>query len=557
MKKEWLVKTFALGVIVLFISSGIVSAFNIDNKPDPLNNGNWLYVGGDGPGNYTKIQDAIDNASDGDTVFVYDDSSPYYENILINKSINLIGEDNETTIIDGKNSGDTINVIADNTTISKLNIQNSSNPLWDSGIHIWSNYTNIIDNIITLNHGGGIHFEETSYYNLVSNNIISYNDRDGIKVDKRASKNDLIPDNNTFINNLITRNKWSGISFHKSCFNNITENIISYNNYRGIEISFRGDNFVSKNKIIFNNRGFGLFESPRNIVYKNDIFNNANTGFRFSHKSEYNEIFCNNISNNLNGMEIDYSNNNLISDNIFSYNQNNGIYLTDCENGNIFENEFIKNKIGVYVGESCKNNLFSDNNFSNDGFFIKSKSNSYVNNKINGKPIWYYEDESDKNIGGISSQVILLGCSNITIGNMELSNTAVGIELEGCNNCVIKSNKITNNNYFGIYIKGSNNIISRNHIVKNRIGLFWIGIKNIVKENNFILNKRDVGFHMEVGGGITTEWRRNYWDRPRILPKLVLGFKEIIIYEYYYGYVTIPIIWFGVDIFPAKIPHII
>jgi len=34
-------------------------------------NGNTLYVGGSGPNNYTKIQDAIDNASNGDTVFVY------------------------------------------------------------------------------------------------------------------------------------------------------------------------------------------------------------------------------------------------------------------------------------------------------------------------------------------------------------------------------------------------------------------------------------------------------------------------------------------------------
>ena len=33
-------------------------------------NGNTLYVGGSGPGNFTKIQDAIDNASNGKTVFV-------------------------------------------------------------------------------------------------------------------------------------------------------------------------------------------------------------------------------------------------------------------------------------------------------------------------------------------------------------------------------------------------------------------------------------------------------------------------------------------------------
>ncbi|HDN50977.1 MAG TPA: hypothetical protein ENG06_04290, partial [Thermoplasmatales archaeon] len=47
----------------------------------PLRGNTW-YVGGSGPNNYTKIQDAIDNASDGDTVFVF--NGIYYENVLIN-----------------------------------------------------------------------------------------------------------------------------------------------------------------------------------------------------------------------------------------------------------------------------------------------------------------------------------------------------------------------------------------------------------------------------------------------------------------------------------------
>ena len=63
--------------------------------------GHWLYVGGRGPGNYTKIQDAINDSSDGDTVFVFDDSAPYFESLIINKSITLLGENQNTTIIDG------------------------------------------------------------------------------------------------------------------------------------------------------------------------------------------------------------------------------------------------------------------------------------------------------------------------------------------------------------------------------------------------------------------------------------------------------------------------
>lgn len=50
---------------------------------------NVLYVGGDGPNNYTRIQDAIDEASDGDTIIVY--PGYYDENITIDKSLSIMG----------------------------------------------------------------------------------------------------------------------------------------------------------------------------------------------------------------------------------------------------------------------------------------------------------------------------------------------------------------------------------------------------------------------------------------------------------------------------------
>ena len=78
-------------IVLLLLSSGFVGVSNTAEKSSPASfDGNTLYVGGLGPGNYTTIQAAIDDASDGDTVFVYDDSSPYYEwKLLISgKSIN-------------------------------------------------------------------------------------------------------------------------------------------------------------------------------------------------------------------------------------------------------------------------------------------------------------------------------------------------------------------------------------------------------------------------------------------------------------------------------------
>jgi parallel beta-helix repeat protein len=131
--------------------------------------GNTLYVGGSGVGNYTTIQGAINDALDGDTVFVYDDSSPYYENVVVNKSIFLIGEDKDTTIIDGYENGNVVYVTANEVTISGFTIQNSGSN-WNAGIEIRSNSNIITGNTIT-NNIYGIYLNSSSDITLTGNTI--------------------------------------------------------------------------------------------------------------------------------------------------------------------------------------------------------------------------------------------------------------------------------------------------------------------------------------------------------------------------------------------------
>ncbi|MFQ6061041.1 MAG: nitrous oxide reductase family maturation protein NosD, partial [Thermoplasmata archaeon] len=87
-----------------------------------------LYVGGAGPGNYTTIQDAIDAASPGDTVYVY--SGTYFENVIINKTITLKGEDRDTTMVEGNGTADTFQVSTDFVNISGFTI-GGSGPSWE------------------------------------------------------------------------------------------------------------------------------------------------------------------------------------------------------------------------------------------------------------------------------------------------------------------------------------------------------------------------------------------------------------------------------------------
>ena len=127
MQNNMILKCLIFSIILLFIYSSFIGStmgFSIDKSQMFIYEGNTLYVGGGGSGNYSNIQDAIDNASDGDTVFVFDDSSPYYENLIVTKGIFLIGENKDTTIIDGSGDSNVIYIDADNVFVSGFTIQN-------------------------------------------------------------------------------------------------------------------------------------------------------------------------------------------------------------------------------------------------------------------------------------------------------------------------------------------------------------------------------------------------------------------------------------------------
>jgi len=275
-----------IGIFLIMLV--ITAAFSVSGKFDKHRNaiatsyqGNTLYVGGWGPNNYTKIQDAINDASDGDTVFVFDDNSPYIENLIIEKSIELIGESRDTTIIDAneQENADVILIKADDVTVKGFTLRNTASggyPDYDDGIEVWSNNNTITDNIIKDTHVG-IQLSEEVKYEGHENNLSNFNHIEG---------------------NIITENDFAGIYLIVSNNNIIKRNIISANGFYGIFLySDNCLNQIGKNTITDNRVGIFIYGGSNNTILQNHIVGNNKYGVYVSYSS-YNFINYNNLYDN-------------------------------------------------------------------------------------------------------------------------------------------------------------------------------------------------------------------------------------------------------------------
>jgi len=231
-------KGLAVGIILLFVGTGIIpsTAQDLEKPPQPTSRGHWLYVGGSGPGNYTHIQEAINNASNGDTVFVY--HGFYNEGrIYINKAINLIGENRNNTIIDSTGYVSSL-YVWDNVKISGFTIQNAGKE-----ICVFAQGNNI----------------------TISQNIICNNGDSAICL--------YIGDHNQIFDNILRNNEY-GIAIQYSDDNEIHDNQIINNKKFGILLEYNRNNRIFSNNISENNVGVALYHETLTVITKNNIYDN-------------------------------------------------------------------------------------------------------------------------------------------------------------------------------------------------------------------------------------------------------------------------------------------
>jgi parallel beta-helix repeat protein len=284
-------KTIALWIVFLFVMMSFTSISGIQIDKIIIiqsGRGDILYVGGSGPGNYSTIQDAIDNATSGDTIFVYDGSSPYQEpEIIIRKSINLIGEDKDNTVIvdnlisivhggDGVNiSGFTFNnssIFADYI-LSGIVISDNHFIGRDSGMDFYADDSFIISNTFK-NCLMPIIIEGSN--NRISDNIFMYNLEDWCAEGEIhcLDGSRLIITNNTFLN------------YDKEV-------------YRvGIRLEYTDDCIIEDNEFNGYEDAIWLWGNARNHTISHNTFINNDNGILISPGSAFNMILNNNFINN-------------------------------------------------------------------------------------------------------------------------------------------------------------------------------------------------------------------------------------------------------------------
>jgi len=226
------------------------------------------------PDDYSTIQEAINKANPGDTIYVR--AGTYYENVVVNKMVFLIGENRSTTVIDGSGAVNTyvVSILADNVFIGGFTIQGPGP--WEGGywgISLRGNNNTVSKNIIRDLHYG-ITFYETKYNTIESNMIGPH----GHAIELRSSSH------NEISNNAITSSS-GGIYLDQ--FNHdilVDNNTITYNHW-GIIVQDSWNNVITKNVISTNDVGLqNVYIHPsnpwmpvnsNNSIYHNNFINNT------------------------------------------------------------------------------------------------------------------------------------------------------------------------------------------------------------------------------------------------------------------------------------------
>ena len=357
------------------VSKGIHMISSVDNVTDQEiragGGGNGtLYV----PTQYPTIQAAIDNATHGDTIYVY--NGTYLENIVVNKRVTLQGENRNNTTIDG-NGRDVVDIQSPYVNISEFTLTNGSCGITmtnrrncnitDCDIHSNTNgiyffmpsRDNIINNCTLYSNTNGLYFLQSCRNNTISNCSIYSNTNHGIFLWRSCI-------GNTISNCTIDSNTNHGIFMFMSCGNNeITDCIVHSNNKSGIMLqkSCNGNTITNCNTSSNLQNGIVLFQvCNNNSITSCNVTSNKDNGVLVFKACDNNTILNCTASSSSNGVFLSHAScNNMIANCNAINNSNDGISMFMTSKNNTIANcNADSNKHGIHLDRSCEGNRITN-----------------------------------------------------------------------------------------------------------------------------------------------------------------------------------------------------
>jgi parallel beta-helix repeat protein len=273
-----------------------VLALNVQSiRSDPKA---WI-VDDNGYADFDTIQEAVNAANSGDIIFVHTGTYKLASQIIIDKSLTLIGENNTNTIIDGTDSWSPImRVEADEVTIKDLTfktckvhydpngvfagvlitsdqclVESNIFPSGDFGVFLGDASSNVIRNNVFFNCIYGIASVDYSDSRMrVNFNFIGYNN---ISFCEYGIWKLGGGQNNTIVKNIVT-NCSLGILIHFGLNDVVFQNEFSKCG-TGIALEFSDNVDVRANRILYNKEGISIkTDRPvKNSVCLNNFVNNT------------------------------------------------------------------------------------------------------------------------------------------------------------------------------------------------------------------------------------------------------------------------------------------
>jgi parallel beta-helix repeat protein len=452
------------------------------------------------PDSYASIQEAVDAASDGDTVYVK--RGTYDGSVFINKSISLIGQDRETTVIEADSaiSETAVLIRHGNVNMSGFTVIPAGGTIYARGIHLLHvSHCNVSGNIVKSTKYREAIWLYGSSENIISENIVSGN-RYGITIENSYS-------NNVF-GNVVEKNGY-GIILSGSQDNILSENLVSDNTEFGIEID-SNKNTIRSNVVKNQEEGI-LLLGEENTLRNNTMLGNS-FNFKLGTSHHFGASFLVNDvdqTNTVNGKPIIYWINiqnelvppnagyvalfnctNIVMQNLTLSKNEHGILLVNTTNSLITKNRFSDYHDGVFMFSSDGNQII-ENSFLNNVWqavavsLVSSSNNTAYRNTISTS---IGADSLAPHSGfmlSMSSRNVI--CENVMYGAYEASNGMLLLHSSSDNNI---SRNVIDAHYNGIYLKNGTegNLITENKISNNHYGLLLLITSPGTLTNSFYRN---------------------------------------------------------------------